>query len=344
MTRSSIFAAAILFLFTGYTNPANAKNYLTCSGTAPGYRVFLDNPVIPLDAANGSVIASGIAEIVYNCPANIDGIGGFKFEIMTFRYTPEGGVYPGVLTGDVERGIGFRILNADTGQLMTDYTGKYTQFAPPTSSKPISGILRLKVEAIKLSDLIYNVTHIAGLQYRIAYLRSVNQGALNPKPGDTGGYHYWDIYPYFRGVITQMPRSCTIANSGVAVRLPSIAAAKLNSVGTTAGDTGFNIGLSCKAGTNVYVTLTDLTDQGNRGNQLTLTPDSTAHGVKLRILNNGQPVGYGPDSAEIGNLNQWYVGPSASTTQIPLSAQYIATGAVSAGTVKGAATFTMSYQ
>ncbi|KVO43095.1 hypothetical protein WL02_03365 [Burkholderia ubonensis] len=107
---------------------------------------------------------------------------------------------------------------------------------------------------------------------------------------------------------------------------------------------GFNIGLKCYSSAFLYVTLTDLTAPGNTSNQLTLAPASTAKGVKLRILRNGSPVGYGPDSRVAGNPNQWYVGRASTTTNIPLSAQYIATGPVSAGTVKGVATFTMSYQ
>lgn len=115
--------------------------------------------------------------------------------------------------------------------------------------------------------------------------------------------------------------------------------------GATAGNTNFSIDLSCQPGANVFVTLTDATNPGNTTNNLTLTGDSTASGVNLRVLDsNGSPVSFGPDSAASGTTNQWLVGPSASTTSIPLTAQYVSTGNVSPGTVKGLMTFTLSYQ
>lgn len=239
---------------------------------------------------------------------------------------------------DPAHAFGLRFTNMETGKVMMgDRLHSPAEWGPPiTTTKPVSGFIRLKADMIKLNDLIYNQTKIHRVMNPTA-IHIYNRGKVGAKVGT-------NFVITINSSIEHMPASCNITTPSVPVRLPSVVAAKLNPVGATAGDTGFNIGLSCKTGTNVFVTLTDLTDQGNRGNQLTLTPDSTAQGVKLRILNNGQPVGYGPDSAEIGNLNQWHVGPSASTTHIPLSAQYIATGPVSAGTVKGVATFTMSYQ
>jgi type 1 fimbria pilin len=58
------------------------------------------------------------------------------------------------------------------------------------------------------------------------------------------------------------------------------------------------------------------------------------------------PVAYGPDSAVVGNMNQWSVGTSTTgAMSIPLTVRYVRTaGAVTLGTVKGSATFTMSYQ
>ncbi|MDF3838441.1 fimbrial protein [Cupriavidus basilensis] len=139
--------------------------------------------------------------------------------------------------------------------------------------------------------------------------------------------------------------TCTVTTPSVGVALPTVRASALSPFGTTTGNTPFNIGLSCQAGASVYVTLTDATNTGNTSSNLTLATGSTASGVKLRVLNSsGSAVSYGPDSAAAGNPNQWKVGGSASTTHIPLTAQYISTGPATPGTVKGLATFTMSYQ
>jgi type 1 fimbria pilin len=141
-----------------------------------------------------------------------------------------------------------------------------------------------------------------------------------------------------------LPNTCTVTTPSVSVALPEVKASDLRRVGESRGDTRFRIGLQCSAGADVFITLTDATDPDNRSNLLTLTRDSTAQGVKLRMLNNGAPVSYGPDAAAKGTVNQWRVGPSAEVTGVPLSVQYVATGEVKPGTVQGNATFTMSYQ
>ncbi|WP_126228723.1 fimbrial protein [Burkholderia ambifaria] len=349
----------IIVLLTGLIKSVHSAPYPIphCPGTVVGgeWRIPITNVRIPLNAANGSVIGSGTYELQYNCPANILGPGGFRFEFMSAPLGDPDFVeteYPGVVrvadhkaTTDFLRSTGLRLINGETGQVITGFRQGWVPWGPPssTSTRPFSGTLKIRFDLIKLNDLIYNVSG-AYVGYRYGNLRSINNYLGPNDPTTNGGAFAWKLVPWVNSKITQMPQSCIVTTPNVPVRLPPTAASKLNTVGITAGDTGFNIGLSCKTGTNVYVTLTDLTDTGNTGNQLTLTPDSTAKGVKLRILKNGQPVGYGPDSAEIGNLNQWLVGPSASTTNIPLSAQYIATDKVSGGTVKGVATFTMSYQ
>jgi len=233
--------------------------------------------------------------------------------------------------------IGIRVTNADTGEVMTV---RGQAWAPPiTETVPIQGVLRIKIEIIKVNDSIYNFPNApTGISSEHNFYMYIFNNA-------TGGKALiWSFAWFQYGKFLPMVQSCNVLTSTVNVPLPPIGASKLNAIGTTAGDRDFNIALSCKAGSNVYVTLTDLTDSGNLTNQLTLTQDSSAKGVKLRILRNGNPVNYGPDSAATTTPNQWYVGPSATTTSIPLSAQYIATGQVSPGTVKGVATFTMSYQ
>lgn len=138
--------------------------------------------------------------------------------------------------------------------------------------------------------------------------------------------------------------ACTVTTPSVSAILPTVSASTLAPAGKAAGNTNFVIGLSCQAGTRVYVTLTDATNPGNTTSNLTLSPGSTASGVQLRVLRNGIPISFGPDSSSPGNTNQWLVGASASTTGIPLTAQYISTGKVVPGNVTGLATFTMSYQ
>ncbi|WP_120345269.1 fimbrial protein [Paraburkholderia fungorum] len=138
-------------------------------------------------------------------------------------------------------------------------------------------------------------------------------------------------------------RTCSVTTASVDVPLPTAFPSNLNTGST--GATPFSLGVTCAQGVTVKVTLTDASDVSNRSTTLSLAPGSTAQGIGLQILNGSTPVAYGPDSAVIGNMNQWTVGTSAGGQMtIPLRAQYVRIGTLTPGTVKGAATFTMSYQ
>ncbi|CAB3760208.1 hypothetical protein LMG29660_03911 [Burkholderia puraquae] len=315
--------------------------FSTFYGFNPGGKI-----VIPPNLPNGGVIATITLQIPYDCQANPGQPGGWEFKFKQWYHETDipGVFYTGGMNGSPTIHhyyyMGIRTTNLDTGEVMMMGCCGYQSWGPPIEQTgPAQGVLRIKKELVKLDDRIYNYPNAAMSpmnQYDTeiyAFNRNTNQSAA-----------LWRSYWRDSGNLAVKPVSCTVLTKNPNVPLPPVAASKLNAINMTAGDRDFAISLSCKAGTNLYVTLTDLTNPGNMSNKLTLTQDATAKGVMLRILRNGQPVGYGPDSPAVGNPNQWYVGPSGSTTSIPLSAQYIATGAVSAGTVKGAATFTLSYQ
>ncbi|MDQ0141096.1 fimbrial protein [Cupriavidus necator] len=140
--------------------------------------------------------------------------------------------------------------------------------------------------------------------------------------------------------------ACTVQNTSVVVNMPTVSASALPAAGTTAGRTGFNISLSCSGATAITMTLTDASQPGNAGSNLSLGQGSGAGGVAYQILYNGTPVSFGPDSATAGNLNQFNVGTiaGATTVTIPMAARYIRTGPLTPGTALANATFTMSYQ
>ncbi|MBN3734691.1 fimbrial protein [Burkholderia sp. Tr-20390] len=296
------------------------------------------NILVPPRAPNGTVLASGIFEYGYSCQANPHGAGGWRIGFaVDYRLSNIPNVFI-ARSGGYWGSIGFRITNADSGEVMI---GSGQEWQPPIKDTfPITGKLRIKIEVVKVNNELYNYLPVgAGLTGEYVFMMNI----YNRTSGERT--LTWRFFWKKNGTTIQtMQESCSVLTPSINVPLPATAASKLKTIGATAGDTHFNISLSCKSGSKVYVTLTDLTDQGNLTDQLTLTQDSSAQGVKLRILKDGNPVSYGPDSISSGNPNQWYVGPSATTTSIPLSAQYIATGPVSAGTVKGVATFTMSYQ
>ncbi|KVE08179.1 adhesin [Burkholderia anthina] len=124
-------------------------------------------------------------------------------------------------------------------------------------------------------------------------------------------------------------------------------------VGTTMGVSSFAISLTCSGGdagtvTNAYMTLTDATMPSNTSTTLSLTPQSTASGIGVQIMRGDAPVGFGPDSAAVGNANQWQMGTVAqgqANLTVPLTARYVQTGSqITPGSADARATFTMSYQ
>ncbi|WP_157657276.1 fimbrial protein [Burkholderia ubonensis] len=292
---------------------------------------------------NGAVIATVTAEFPYACPANPNSPPGYDYWFifpgqswLTTNY-PNVGKLTTLQNYREFETFGFRVTNLDTGRVMAVHHSLQEWAPSHTNAEPLSKVLRLKIEMIKLNDNIYNFAKIRNPNAAVG-IEVRNRGkAARAITVD---------FKFFKsgGSLVVTPNSCTVTTPNVNVTLPPVSAGKLNQAGATAGDTGFNIGLSCQSGSNVYVTLTDLTDPSNTTTNLSLVPGSTASDVKLRILRNGNPVGFGPDSADPGNTNQWLVGPSSSTSSIPLSAQYVSTGRVTPGTVKGAATFTLSYQ
>jgi type 1 fimbria pilin len=140
-------------------------------------------------------------------------------------------------------------------------------------------------------------------------------------------------------------QTCRVTTPNFSVPLPDALASALGTNGAAFGNAGFSIGLQCNTRANVHITLTDVTTPGNRSDLLTLTSDSTARNVRLRIRNpSNTPVRFGRDSSAAGNANQWRVGSLSGASTIRMSAEYVATGAATAGTVRALATFTMSYQ
>ena len=165
-------------------------------------------------------------------------------------------------------------------------------------------------------------------------------------------------YSFSSNITTQFSFSsvptCTVSTPSITVPLNNMLSSNFKGVGSVSATQNFQIGLSCSGGnsgtsSNTYITFTDNNQPGNTSTTLTLAGGTgAATGLGLQILNNGTPIGYGPDSNAPGNTNQWKVANIAqgvSSYLIPLGVRYIQTGStVTPGTVTGRATFTMSYQ
>lgn len=138
---------------------------------------------------------------------------------------------------------------------------------------------------------------------------------------------------------------CSVTTPSVSADLPQVFPGSFAT--GYAGSTPVVLSLACPhISSKIYVTLTDASTPSNRSNILSLAPGSTAKGVGLQVLKDWVPISYGPDSPAPGNPNQWFAKTSrAGAIDIPLTVRYVRTpGALSPGTVRGMATFTMSYQ
>lgn len=120
-------------------------------------------------------------------------------------------------------------------------------------------------------------------------------------------------------------------------------------IGSTVDGGSTNITLSCDNNVKVYEVMTDSTKPANRTDVLSLTSGSTAKGVGFQLIQEPSTtaIKYGPDSTQKGTTNQFFVSNITSNGQIlnlPIKAQYIRTGNITAGSANAVATVTFSYQ
>lgn len=333
LTIATLSVAGLLGL--GVSASANAALQCTITGSAA---ISFGTITVPRDTPVGTPLSSVQSSTVsVNCPSNPGTVPPYN-NGWYMQYFPQLAVSPvaGVWNTGIA-GIGIKVIDVTYGnKVMSSLgVGSWDDFgAPITNTNAFTGSFTFTYQLVKTAAQVksggaINIPQLFTLVSHNIPLNVTSPALVTISVNNT----------------SIVATTCTVTTPSVSVTLPSVNASALGTVGTTAGNQNFSIGLSCQSGANVYVTLTDATAPGNTTSNLTLASGSTATGVKLRVLKSGgSPVSYGPDSAVAGNPNQWLVGASASTTSIPLTAQYISTGTVTAGTVKGLATFTMSYQ
>ncbi|MBY4710249.1 fimbrial protein [Burkholderia cepacia] len=248
-------------------------------------------------------------------------------------------------------------------------SGRWTKPEPtyntfPTSASGIGVRIRFPNQGWWNQSFTSNQKTIksAATSIEIEFVKTGTISAQTSITGEIGAF-WVDNYGFkvvsyqVRGSIQIKPRvpTCSVATKLISVSMTptgSMSSHDFSGVGSTSPQRDFSILLNCSGGdkntsTNAYVTLTDQTNNLNQSNQLSLTKDSTATGLKVQILKDGKPLNYGPDSSEAGNVNQWKAGnipQGQGAFSIPLTARYIQTGTVKAGTANAVATFTMSYQ
>ncbi|MFU9077929.1 fimbrial protein [Proteus sp. LHD240705] len=151
------------------------------------------------------------------------------------------------------------------------------------------------------------------------------------------------------GRIQVQSQTCSMNQKNYVVPLNTVYQSQFTSLYKEVQGGEVNIQLQCQDGIDVYATLNDATQHGNRSDILTLATDSTAKGVGLRLYKNNEvtAISYGSDTPNKGNQNQWHFSNYRGeiNPRIKLKANYIKTeNTITPGSVKAVATITFSYQ
>ncbi|MGB3254978.1 fimbrial protein [Buttiauxella gaviniae] len=187
----------------------------------------------------------------------------------------------------------------------------------------------------------------------VSGLGTVGQLHIVDKNDITGSSTITPINIMVNGSVVFTSKTCSVSTNSknISVSLGTVNSNAISTTGSSLVNSAFTINLdSCSADLKVNMTFTDNNNPANTSNALSLTNDGQqATGVGIRIINQAtmQPVNFGPDSAIVGNPNQFMViNTTGTNVAIPFSATYVKTGssAIVGGTANGVATFTMSYQ
>lgn len=305
------------------------------------------------------------------CSSDYPGQGAVVYNIEGFD---PGQLNPNVATGTVlftkivpvVSGRVYRITcNSNIGDVL--YRGVTTTGTYKTYTTGIPGIgIRFKFHGAHKDDYwpqqdLFTVTTTALAQQVNIVVELVKTGPIK-----TGGMIQGEVAEWFvpahgfqfgslrfeQAVIIDPTRpTCTVATPDVDVPMGTVSINEFNGINSFSAAQPFELGLDCAGGeagitTSVYTVLTDKHNAANRTNRLTLSPESTAKGVGIQVLNKAQPVSYGPASSTIGTANQWLAGTTGNGRfTIPLAARYIQTEAqITGGSANGAAIFTMGYK
>lgn len=136
--------------------------------------------------------------------------------------------------------------------------------------------------------------------------------------------------------------TCSVSSSVINVPLTDAKFTSFKGIGSTTGDTAFNIGLNnCDAGLNVKMTLSPGSSGSPNENLGLLTADgtSTTSGLALQLLYKNTPVKLNSAFSVLDTVTT-----SSGSYQIPFVVRYYKNAeSITAGRIKSNATFTMVY-
>lgn len=307
----------ILAIFAPLSARADCR-YLSGGNTSVTFSGLPTTITVPANAAIGQVLATSGQAAPINPPTI--GCGFYTFfglwiqsaETMTYGVdNARGGYRPDNVTYDTGiAGVGYRIKHPD------NYLKPY-----PLNSQTVS-------------QSLFNVTSAIEL---------VKTGAIQSgsvlTAGKLGDWRWDSLVPetfYLGNSITFTTPSCDLATDPINVTLPPVSTGAFSGVGSTTGNTPFQISLNCPPGVAVTkITMHTASPDSHPGVVQPSGPGYAA-GIGVRVLDSSMnPVVF---------ETQMAINPGA-TSSIPYYAQYFQTApAVSAGNVKATVTFDIFYQ
>jgi type 1 fimbria pilin len=164
------------------------------------------------------------------------------------------------------------------------------------------------------------------------------QGSLASFKAGTPGNFIYDAVINLANRLTFTTPACQVSTASVTVTLPTVTAQAFGGVGSVAGTTSFQIGLSCSSGAIVRITLDTATPVA--GKPGVIAPSSGgAGGVGVQLLDSS-----GVTPVQFGVAQTIGATPNGALS-VNYFARYYQTGsAVSTGLLGATATFTLSYQ
>jgi type 1 fimbria pilin len=336
-----LFLVAAFLLITGLV-PPSAQASITCNNLSGTNQLLSAGTIsVPANTAPGTTIST-LAPVAYTYQCRFVGTGSVAGTLVqTFTTTSElaygTDVYPTSIAG-----VGVRYIfnaaacNANNVTLTNRSAAVTCSFSGPLDGPYVPVSISVTAQLVVTGPIQGGVSRFITVPtVTITGVTSDNATVWSFGTLYTGSAS---------GTLTQSTCSVTQSNTYVPLATADTRAFAAGT-GTVFAPTPFSLTFACSAGAKVSITLTDNVNPANRSNTLQLTSDSSARGVGIQVLNSSGPVPFGPDSSAPGNTNQWLIGDSPSgQLQVPLTARYISTGLVSAGTVKALATFTLSYQ
>ncbi|HEV2540895.1 MAG TPA: fimbrial protein [Frateuria sp.] len=271
----------------------------------------------PVLACDGNTNGGIVNTIAASAPVNGDntliptGIPGISYRLLHPDASTLLALYPNYPTGSGTFSV--------SSNLQLVYTGPYL---PPNNATLTGQLSQWKIDICSNPNIVFGYYYLGC------------NGSVSPQAVETFNIN--------ANIVIQVP-TCNVDPGSVnkIVTLPSINTVQLSGQGTTAGSTPFSLQLTnCPNNLGVFITLSTANPQpGAAGVIAPTTGAGYAGGVGVQILK--------ADGATAVTFDTPFgTGTTSSSGYvINLYARYYQTGAaVSAGTVKGIATYTLNYQ